>query len=65
VDTVTDLQALATGALIGAAMRFQEYGLLITIEELHADEHGNALPSFVLRGVESGERVRVTVEAEP
>ena len=61
---MTDLQALAVGALLGWVMRAPDYGLRLR-PEIERDEDGNYLPTFVIVGLDSGDRVRVTVEPEP
>ena len=58
---MNDLQALTTGALIGALMKAREVGLDVTVIP-EFDDDGNYLPSFVVHGNGSGDRLRVLVE---
>lgn len=62
---MSELQALVTGAVMGALMKTSGEGgpFLIDVEGA-VDGDGNYLPEILVRGRESGEVVRVRVEVE-
>lgn len=59
---LTDLQALVTGAIIGALLRAPEHGLNITADALTLD--GSYTGQIKVTGRESGETVLVAVMAD-
>jgi hypothetical protein len=61
-ERMGDLQALVTGALLGALMRAPEFGLTIEVEQV-TDEHGY-LPELRVRGLQTDERLVVRIEKD-
>lgn len=60
-----ELQALVTGAVMGALLKASAQGQPFLIDvEGQTDGDGNYLPEIIVRGRESGEVVRVVVEDE-
>lgn len=57
-----ELQALVTGALVGTMMGQPHLAVDVEVE---TDDDGNYLPTFLVVGRNSGERLRVTVDEEP
>jgi hypothetical protein len=58
---MNELQALVTGALMGCAMRLQDHGIMAEMFEVGMTPEGNYDGSFRIRGLQSGEVVRVNV----
>jgi hypothetical protein len=57
-EPIGELQALVTGALIGALMRQD----LLLVDVQPSTDEGGFLPEFIVVGRESGQRLRVRIE---
>ena len=56
-----DLQALVSGVLAGSLLSTSDF-LAIAVD-LKSDDEGNYLPEIEVQGLNSGERVKITIEA--
>jgi hypothetical protein len=60
---MSELQALVTGAIVGALMKASGEGGPFAIDvEVVTDASGNYEPSLFVRGRESGEQIQINVE---